>query len=774
MKKAFQFVIGVCLLLVIAAAQAADWDVNKVTKQSSPLPNAAGTTEEAGKFLHVTVDVNGTAPSWSKFKVVNEQGELIASPAGYNPNQNLVVFEGDWTNMIGRYLENGDQRIPLFQKEAPVDAAPEAVVAKEVPVQQPVVQQPVQVVERTPEIHRPVEVVERAPVVVRDRDDVVIHDRGHVVDRTHVVHDGVGVVHHGDGVVVHDGVGVVHHDGVGVVHDGVGVVHHDGDGVVHHYHHGDGVVHDGVVDGAVAGVGGHGGAGHGGDGIVEVTPWDIDPLGRTLGMAGTVAMGDVAGVGGFGSGYGVGLGYGSGEGCPCGEGAGPGDGPGTGPGDGPGPGDGSGEACPCGEDGTEADGPEEGPEEKEPKNAPGDAPGPGNGPGMGNGYNNLVNLAPHYRQRVRNLAPKMKLPEVPTIYGPDVLVYNPQIPYWNPQLPYYNPSYGYGGGGGGGYGNGYGGGGDYPPNLAGVNLGPMEIPPGMVLYISCGDEGSEGKVYQVDENGRVLGVTKLPQTATGIALHRTHGLVCVSPREGGKVYRINDGGIVEPIIEKDDNMAHPVDVAMMPNSDSFALVDDLTDSITLSNVQGKKLDTYKKIDGMETTADKKMSVAAGRDKAIIFSSNGQKGVFRFSGNAALASSTPVLPEAGGVAADPYSDRWAATQGNNKVMLMQGNDEVTSYELPPNKFFYGNGLMSFSTPATKNQEEMAANSGVVVAMRDADNTDSAPYLMEFKTDEEGKVKQRLMFQWDKEKMQDFVVGPRMLWEENHRDTYKGLY
>ena len=64
MKKAFQLVLGVCLLLVIAAAQAADWDVNKVTKQSSPLPNAAGTTEEAGAFLHVTVDVIGAAPSW--------------------------------------------------------------------------------------------------------------------------------------------------------------------------------------------------------------------------------------------------------------------------------------------------------------------------------------------------------------------------------------------------------------------------------------------------------------------------------------------------------------------------------------------------------------------------------------------------------------------------------------------------------------------------------------------------------------------------------------
>ncbi len=775
MKRTIQLTFGLCLLFMVSAVFAADWEVRAVSKQATNMPNTAGTSEEAGKFLHVTLDVAGSAPNWNKFKVVNEQGEEVATPAGYNPAQGLVVFEGDWSNMIGRYLENGDVRVPLFQKEAPVDAAPEAVVVQETPAPQPVaVDRPVQpVVVDRPVVDRPVTVIDRDPVVVHegvDRRDVV-----HVYDNDRdrvVVHDDRDdvVVHHGDhdGVVVHDGDDVVVH------HGGHGDVVHDGD--VHHVYDGDDVHH--VGDGAAYagdGVGG-GDGGAGGAGVAEVTPWDIDPLGRTLGMSGTVAMGDTAGVGGFGAGYGAG--YGAGIGTGSGPGSGPGDGSGTGSGMGDGSGDdGDCEDGDCGTDGNgEGPGPgeAEGPEELDPAETNPDAPpAPGNGPGAGgNNMSNFVNLAPQYRQRVRNLAPKMKLPEVPVFYGPDVLVYNPQIPYWNPQLPYYNPSMGYGGGGGGGYGSGSGGGSYPPPNLSGVNFAPTEMPPGMVLYISTGDENSSGKVYQVDEQGRVLGVVNLPHTATGIALHRDHGLVCVCPREGGKVYRINDGGIVEPVMEKDAKMIHPVDVAVGPDSDSMVVADNIADTLSLSNVQGKALDTYKKFEGLEHLDHKNMSVAVGRDRAILFGTDGDKGIYRFTGNAALTSSTPVLPEAGGVAADPSSDRWAATQGSNRVVVMEGENEVANYELPAGKFFYNDGLVSFAPPA--GIAETTGGSGVVVAMRDSDNAESAPYLMEFKTDSDGKVDQRLLFDWKHERMVDFVVGPRMLWEQNHRDTYKGMY
>ena len=59
------------------------------------------------------------------------------------------------------------------------------------------------------------------------------------------------------------------------------------------------------------------------------------------------------------------------------------------------------------------------------------------------------------------------------------------------------------------------------------------------------------------------------------------------------------------------------------------------------------------------------------------------------------------------------------------------------------------------------------------MRDAADANAAPYLMEFKTSPEGESS-RLLFEWTKEPIQDFVVGPRMLWEKNHRNTYKGIH
>lgn len=748
MKRSVRLLLGTYLLLGSALALAADWGVNSISKQSTDMPGEATTADAAGKFLHIRLDVTGTSPNWSQFKVVNEQGETIAAPAGYNPKQSLVIFEGDWTNMIGRYLENGDVRVPLFQKEAPLDAAPQEVV-KQTPV--------------VTEYREPV-VVQDAPVVREYREPVVVHETPVIREKTvHVYDDHRDVVHH------HHGDRVVHHQGDRVVH------HHDGYvAAAHHHTHGHVVGHRddcgckdclAVSHGAGCGCGACGG-GHGGGALAGAgSPWEIDPLGRTLGMAATLAMGDTPGTG---------MGPGSGPGTGPGPGSGPGDGSGSGDGSGEGDcGDGSGETGDS-TDPAEGPGPEEGPNPNEPLPADkyGEGEGNGNGNGMGNSnrLNHMVNLAPQFRQRVRNLAPKLKLPKVPVIYGPDLLVYNPQIPYWNPQLPYYQPGYGYGGGGGGGYGDGGGYGG---VSLDGATIAPMPMmPPGMVLYISCGDGNSEGKVYQVDEQGRILGVVNLPETATGIAMHRDYGLICVVPNGGGKVYRIDDGGKVELILEKDEKMLHPVDVAVPVNSDSIVLVDNIADTISLTNISGKKLDTYKKLEAVAEEDSERMSVAVGRDRAILYGTDGNRGIYRFSGNAALTGSAPVLPEPGGVAADPASDRWAATQGSNKVVIMEGESQVQTYTLPGGKRLYQGGLLSFAPAA--GIAETAPGTGIVVAMRDASDTSVAPYLMEFKTNEEGKVDQRLLFQWENDRMVDFVVGPRMKWERNHRETYKGKF
>ncbi|MDO4550135.1 MAG: hypothetical protein Q4C96_02650 [Planctomycetia bacterium] len=767
MKRGLQLLLaGLCVVLAGTTVLAdAPWQVTRVTKQ-----------DEGGKVLRIMLDVTTTdAVNWSNFIVVNEQGEKIADAPTYNKKQSFVEFQGDWSDMIGRYLENGDVRVPLFQMDAPVEVTP--AVAPEIPV----VERPV-----IPEVRTPVVPEVRTPVVVEDVDRPVYVDSPRDVEHRYVGDGRRDVYHHGTGghtTHVHGDRDVHHHADGDHAHHGSGThVHGDGCGcdkcaASHGSGHGAGC----GCEKCVASHGGHGGGGDGcgcgGSGCADcgkdkANPWAIDPLGKAYGQGMKLAMGDVPGSGsgtGSGSGYGTGSGSGSGDGC----GSGPGEG--TGSGDGAGPGEGCADGC------TDGPSPEEGPNPNE-ATGPNEGMGPNEGNGEGEGYGpgpggggrnmaNMRNLAPQYKQRVRNLAPKLKLPKVPTFYGPDILTYNPQIPYWNPNIPYYSPGYGYGYGGGGGYGGGNGGGGMYPPiSLEGADFGIQKMDPGMVLYISCGDDRSSGKVYQVDEQGRVLGMVNLPATATGLAMHKEHGLICTTPREGGKVYRIDDGGEVELVLEDDSNMVHPVDVGVDPNGDSMVVADNISNSLLLTNTAGRPAEVFKKFDGANFQ-NQKMSVAIARDKSILLGTEGNRGVYRYTG-VESTQSTPILMDAGAVAADPASDRWAATQGNDEVVVMEDDQKVATYKLPAGKVFHLDGMLSFAPPA--GVAEDAPNTGVVVAMRDADDANAAPYLMEFKTTPEGKVNRRLLFDWKQDKMVDFVVGPRMYWEKNKRDTYKGIY
>ena len=78
-------------------------------------------------------------------------------------------------------------------------------------------------------------------------------------------------------------------------------------------------------------------------------------------------------------------------------------------------------------------------------------------------------------------------------------------------------------------------------SIKGTAPNPERIP-AFVLYATTGDETGPGKVYQVNEHGRVLGWVNTPYTPTGIALHRDNGLAIALPRDGGKVMRVDDTG----------------------------------------------------------------------------------------------------------------------------------------------------------------------------------------------------------------------------------------
>lgn len=288
---------------------------------------------------------------------------------------------------------------------------------------------------------------------------------------------------------------------------------------------------------------------------------------------------------------------------------------------------------------------------------------------------------------------------------------------------------------------------------------PPKIPPAFVLYVATGEDSGPGKVYQVDEHGRVLGIVNLPYTATGMALHREHGLVLSLPRDGGKIMRIDDTGKLSTLREKDKTLVHPVDVAIAGESDTIVVTDNIADVMAATTTGGTTPKIYHRFEGQKWAAQQ-MSVAVTRDKHVILGTDGNKGIYRFSGDNYSASSAPLLPGPGGVAADPKSLQWAATQSPNLIYVFEGPDLLKKLRLPPNKSIYRNGLLSFSPAGT-----------LCVAGRDSQKAVGEPWLFmyDIKKDEI-----RSLFPWTRETMTDFVVGPRMLWDRKSPSTYQSIY
>ncbi len=522
---------------------------------------------------------------------------------------------------------------------------------------------------------------------------------------------------------------------------------------------------------------------------------------------------------GAGQGQGAGQGAGSGTGPGAGQGQSPGPGQASGQGQGPAPGDGQG---PGPEDGNAA-----GPEERfagSGQGAPGQGAAPGAGPGamagpaenapveptpnapvpnenpmnMNNAMNPMesngsgggggggggamagmgpnmigpraVNLAPQPRFRVHNLGPEIDLPNpqgpVIDVYRNTQFYFDPRFRF-DPRIRQFGDGYGYGGGGGGGIGYGAGSG-DADAAIPGLNDMPElpVLPPETVLYISAGNEGEEGgKIYQVNDAGRVLGIVNLPYQATGLALHRNNGLIAVSPRDRGKIYRLDDSGKLSVIMENNPKLPHPIDVGVAGDSDAIVIADSMADVLAATNIAGTDPVIYERFETARYD-DQRMSVAVTRDKHVMFGSDSQSGIYRFFRGEEVQESQspgPVLPGSGGVAADPKSLKWAATQSPNLIHVYEGGMALRTFKLASGKSIYGQGLLSF-----------APSGAVVVASRHSDEVDKEVWLTAYETAEgvEGQILS--LFPWNRERMLDFVVGPRMLWERHSPSDFESKY
>jgi hypothetical protein len=225
--------------------------------------------------------------------------------------------------------------------------------------------------------------------------------------------------------------------------------------------------------------------------------------------------------------------------------------------------------------------------------------------------------------------------------------------------------------------------------------------------------------------------------------------------------RIDDTGKVSSIIDNNEEIVHPIDVGVGGDSDSIVVADNIADAVMATSTAGNKPKEYIRVEGQKFERQK-MSVAVTRDKHVILGTDGNDGIYRLSGDGSPGDKEPILPGPGGVAADPATLKWAATQNTNEIHVFEGDMPVDQFILPRGKFLYKQGLLSFS-PA----------GGVVVAARDSDKAEDDPWLIQFET-EEGKDRVTNLFKWDRGRMVDFAVGPRMFWDRREKNKYRSLY
>jgi hypothetical protein len=278
------------------------------------------------------------------------------------------------------------------------------------------------------------------------------------------------------------------------------------------------------------------------------------------------------------------------------------------------------------------------------------------------------------------------------------------------------------------------------------------------IYLSCGEDTGPGKVYQLDEQGHVLGVVHLAATATGIALHRQNALVLAVPREGGHILRVDDAGRLSSIVDRDKSLIHPVDVAVAANSDTVLVADDIAKVLATVPATGGALKVYRELGDDKWTATPDLSIAATHDGHVLFGSSALRGIVRFKGPA-----EPLRPSwagAGGVAADGASNRWAAAAKPGFVCTYDGEEPLKRLRLPPGSDIYREGLLSFDPGGS-----------LLVAVREGNQGQRQPTFLRYNA-ATGDVEK--LFTWGKERVVDFVAGPRMLWDRDNRSASQSAY
>jgi DNA-binding beta-propeller fold protein YncE len=274
--------------------------------------------------------------------------------------------------------------------------------------------------------------------------------------------------------------------------------------------------------------------------------------------------------------------------------------------------------------------------------------------------------------------------------------------------------------------------------------GPADLGKDLAVYLGCGDVQGGGSVVQLDRTGKVLGIVRLSNTPYGLAT-RKGGLVAAVPSFGaGSVVSIDSTGKVDTLLQDVQALPAPINVAVDPASGDILVADNRTDVLVLLPAGGpKQRRTILQITGHENHLQD-MSVAFTRDRHLLFGGSGPEGIYRFRGDKDATLGDPLLPDRGGVAADPTSKRWvAALRGD--LHVFEESREVLKMPYPAGKTKWHDAL-AFTPAGTLVLALHLGGNGYDVVVADF-------RAKEFKR----------LFSWDVSRIVSLTVGPKMEWK-----------
>jgi DNA-binding beta-propeller fold protein YncE len=265
----------------------------------------------------------------------------------------------------------------------------------------------------------------------------------------------------------------------------------------------------------------------------------------------------------------------------------------------------------------------------------------------------------------------------------------------------------------------------------------------LAVYLGCGEVDGPGTVIQLDRTGMVLGTVRLPGTPYGLALHKD-GFVAAMPSsrgKQGKVIRFDGQGNVQTLLQDND----PIAIAADPGSGDILVADNVADVLVLLPAgKPESARTVIQIKGHEGHFQD-MSVAFARDGYLLFGSDGPIGIYRFRAAKNATLGQPVLPEAGAVAADPSSKRWAAALPN-ELRVFEDTRELLKLPYPAGERKW-HDTVAFGPDGT-----------LVIALHvDGTNYDVVLADLKAKTF-------HLLFSWNQSRVVSVAVGRKTTWKK----------